>query len=512
MLNQRTSIQNTLKPYIAQGGNKEDYLTNYYYDIYLKEAKVARPNAVESSYDTWLREEANKKAKSMIPVFDKMQQESVDVPTFEEFQAQYTKYANQLTPRSIGGAAVKYVKNLFAKETDETLAYKNEKAKDVLYGTSLFKESKELKGALQEWNAAGNGVVDIVKALNEKAKKGELVFKDIVDPKFVDWEEQSHGSTIKKKGLLYITRDANGNKIETVKDLDLNQYETKKLPVFNETDKKSAYNAAQSVVSSFDKKDERVKIFNQVVKDKNLGLTFGSQILEITTNLGRNPKDVTAQQIATNFLLNQAVEKGSLVGLRTIMTNWDVAKLSPPEPEKETEYLKNELLPNIKTFKEDIQSKIGANHPEVSKLYETTLKFIQADSMSLTIDERQEYIRDLNREFGYETSRNLINETTDEDITDTIMPPKAIKKPMSINAVSSKYKIDEDFINKLISIKPKIGGVSQQAPFREDPIDLITDKMLYDAGYISEGKDAPGFKMFGRRKFIRDLFEDLQLR
>ena len=511
MLNQRTSIQNTLKPYIAQGGNKEDYLTDYYYDIYSKEAKVARPNAVESSYDTWLREEANKKAKSMIPVFDKMQQESVDVPTFEEFQAQYTKYANQLTPRSIGGAAVKYVKNLFAKETDETLAYKNEKAKDVLYGTSLFKESKELKGALQEWNAAGNGVVDIVKALNEKAKNGEIIFKDIVDPKVVDWEEQSHGSTIKKKGLLYITRDANGNKIETVKDLDLNQYETKKLPVFNETDKKSAYNAAQSVVSSFDKKDERVKIFNQVVKDKQLGLTFGSQVLEVTTNLGKNPKDVTAQQIATNFLLNQAVEKGSLVGLRTTMTNWDVAKLSPPEPEKETEYLKNELLPNIKTFKEDIQTKLGANHPEISKLYETTLKFIQADSMSLTIDERQEYIRDLNTEFGYETSRNLISETTDEEITDSIMPPKAVKEPMSIDAVSSKYKVDEDFINKLISIKPKVGGVTQQAPFREDPIDLITDKMLYDAGYISKGKDAPGFKMFGRRKFIKDLYNDLQL-
>jgi len=511
MLNQRTSIQNTLKPYIAQGGNKEEYLTNYYYDLYSAEAAKVRPNAVVSSYDTWLREEAAKKAKSMIPVFDKMQQESVDVPTFEEFQAQYTKYANQLTPRSIGGAAVKYVKNLFAKETDETLAYKNEKAKDVLYGTTLFKESNELRGALQEWNAAGNGVVDIVNALNEKAKKGEIIFKDIVDPKVVEWEEQSHGSTIKKKGLLYITRDANGNKIETVKDLDLNQYETKKLPVFNETDKKSAYNAAQSVVSSFDKKDERVKIFNQVVKDKQLGLTFGSQVLEVTTNLGKNPKDVTAQQIATNFLLNQAVEKGSLVGLRTTMTNWDVAKLSPPEPKKETEYLKNELLPNIKTFKEDIQTKLGANHPEVSKLYETTLKFIQADSMSLTIDERQEYIRDLNREFGYETSRNLISETTDEDTTDTIMPPKVVKEPMSINAVSSKYKIDEDFINKLISIKPKIGGVSQQAPFREDPIDLITDETLYNAGYISKGKDAAGFKMFGRRKFIKDLFEDLQL-
>ena len=143
----------------------------------------------------------------------------------------------------------------------------------------------------------------------------------------VEWEEEAHGSTIKKKGLLYITRDANGNKIETVKDLDLNEYE-KKLPVFNETDKKAAYNASQSLIASFDKKDERVKIFNKVVKDKQLGLTFGSQVLEVTTNLGLNPKDVTAQQLATNFLLKQIVEQGSLVNLRTTMTNWDVASMS----------------------------------------------------------------------------------------------------------------------------------------------------------------------------------------
>ena len=180
MLRDRTNIQNTLKPYIAQGGDKEEYLTNYYYDLYSAEAAKVRPNAVVSSYDTWLREEAAKKAKSMVPVFDKMQQESLDVPSFEEFQEQYTKYANQITPRTLSGAVGNFVKNLFAKETDETLAYKNEKAKDVLYGTTLFKESNELRGALQEWNAAGNGVVDIVNALNEKAKKGEIVFNQQV--------------------------------------------------------------------------------------------------------------------------------------------------------------------------------------------------------------------------------------------------------------------------------------------------------------------------------------------
>lgn len=509
MLNDRANIQNTLKPYITQGGNKEEYLTNYYYDLYSEEAAKVKPNAVVASYDTWLREEARKKAKSMIPVFDKMQQESLDVPSFEEFQEQYTKYANQITPRTIGGAVGNFVKNLFAKETDETLAYKNEKAKDVLYGTSLFKESNELRGALQEWNAAGNGVVDIVNALNEKAKKGEIVFKDIVDPKVVEWEEDSNGSIIKKKGLLYITRDADGNKIETVKDLDLNQYEKKKIPVFNETDKKAAYNASQSLVASFEKDDPRKEIFNKVIKSEELGLTFGSQVLEVTTNLGRNPRDVTAQQIATNFLLNQAVEKGSLVGLRTTMTNWDIAKLSPVEPERETEYLKNELLPNIKTFKEDIQSKLGANHPEVYNVYATTLEFIKADSMDLTIDERQQYIRDLNREFGYETSRNLIPEDKDDEVIDTIMPPK--KEPISIEKISSKYKINEELINKLIDMKPQVGPVTQQAPGRTDPIDLITKEMLYDAGYISKGKDALAFQMIGRRNFIRDLYKDLQL-
>ena len=162
------------------------------------------------------------------------------------------------------------------------------------------------------------------------------------------------------------------------------------------------------------------------------------------------------------------------------MTNWDVAKLSPPEPERETEYLKNELLPNIKTFKEDIQTKLGANHPEVSKLYETTLKFIQADSMSLTIDERQEYIRDLNREFGYETSRNLISETTDEEITDSIMPPKAVKVLPKIKNITNEYK------EKGVIKKHKGRKLTYLTNWEEnmDKLDLST-LSINDLGYLA---------------------------
>ena len=509
-INDYSKTMNMLDPYLSRGGAIQDNVRDYLYDSYVAEAGEKFTEYEPGSYTDFLFKKAQENSLTLTPIIQTLRQEGADVGSLENFTNNYARYANHATPRTIGGAIVKTVKDFFNRNNEETIKYNDEKAKNALYNTPLFNEITELGNAVRAYGAQGNGVVDVMTALNEKAKKGEIVFKDIRKPEVIEWDEPSHGSIIKKKGLLYMTRDANGNRVVTVEDLNLNQYENKKLPVFNETDKKSAYNAAQSVVASFDKKDERVKIFNQVIKNEQLGLTFGSQILEVTTNLGRNPKDVTAQQIATNFLLNQAVKKGSLVGLRTTMTNWDVAQLSPPEPERETEYLKNELLPNIKTFKEDIQSKLGANHPEVFELYTTTLKFIQADSMDLTLDERNEYIADLNKEFGYETSRNLISQDIDDEPLETIpMPLK--KEPMSITEVSSKYKVDEDFINKLISIKPKVGSVAQQAPFREDPIDLVTDKMLYDAGYISKGKDAPAFKMFGRRQFIRDLYKDLEL-
>ena len=51
----------------------------------------------------------------MVPVFDKMQ-ESLDVPSFEEFQEQYTKYANQITPRTLGGAVGNFVKIYLLKK------------------------------------------------------------------------------------------------------------------------------------------------------------------------------------------------------------------------------------------------------------------------------------------------------------------------------------------------------------------------------------------------------------
>ena len=82
-------------------------------------------------------------------------------------------------------------------------------------------------------------------------------------------------------------------------------------------------------------------------------------------------------------------------------------------------------------------------------------------------------------------------------------------EPLSSAEASQKYKINEELVARLIEMKPTRGAVTQQSPLRDDPIDLITDEMLYEAGYISPGKDAPFFKIRGRRKFIQDFYNDL---
>ena len=397
MLNQRTSIQNTLKPYIAQGGNKEDYLTDYYYDIYKTEAAKSKPNVEEGSYDAWLREEAGKKAKSMIPVFDKMQQESLDVPTFEEFQAQYTKYSNQVTPRSLGGAAVKYVKNLFDKETYETLAYKNEKAKDVLYGTSLFKESKELKGAIQEWNAAGNGVVDIVKALNEKVKNGELNYK-IKKSEFNKVKVPVKGGTQEVTQFVAQFEKEDGSVGFLVEPISSGNFTPEKKVTYTQNDLNMGWSDTETVLKDFGDKN-LIKIKDNLKKE-NIHLSFANSVLVTSKFLqdeyGFNKSE--ANQRAALFLTEQSRQmEGQTSLLKESMTDYDLLFQDIFMKDKKIEDLNyNEInqifnsLPNVVNRNEE--SLNGEN-------YEILVTKINTNN-KLSLDEKIEQTQNLNKIFS----------------------------------------------------------------------------------------------------------------
>ena len=99
------------------------------------------------------------------------------------------------------------------------------------------------------------------------------------------------------------------------------------------------------------------------------------------------------------------------------------------------------------------------------------------------------------------------------DVDPELLEPNSLdeeeKESLSIEDVSEKYKINKNLVNTLISKKPKRGPVEVQKPFREDPIDLITDQMLADSGYIDSIYAGALPKALAKRKFIKDFYNDL---
>jgi len=133
--------------------------------------------------------------------------------------------------------------------------------------------------------------------------------------------------------------------------------------------------------------------------------------------------------------------------------------------------------------------------------------FDRADSQQrfkeLSIPERQARVKEIEKEF------NMTLDVDPELLEPNALDEEEEKETLSIEDVSEKYKISEELVNTLISKKPKRGPVEVQRPFREDPIDLITDQMLADSGYIDSIYEGALLKSLAKRKFIKDFYNDL---
>ena len=141
-----------------------------------------------------------------------------------------------------------------------------------------------------------------------------------------------------------------------------------------------------------------------------------------------------------------------------------------------------------------------SNAEEAQRLFDS------ADSQQrfkkLSIPERQAKVNAIEKEFDMAL-----------DVDPELLEPNSLdeeeKESLSIEDVSEKYKINKNLVNTLISKKPKRGPVEVQKPFREDPIDLITDQMLVDSGYLSSINLGALPKALAKRKFIKDFYNDL---
>ena len=141
-----------------------------------------------------------------------------------------------------------------------------------------------------------------------------------------------------------------------------------------------------------------------------------------------------------------------------------------------------------------------SNPQEVQRFFD--LPKSQEEFKKLSIPERLEIVK------YYEEKYDMTL-----DVDPELLEPNSLdeeeKESLSIEDVSEKYKINKNLVNTLISKKPKRGPVEVQKPFREDPIDLITDQMLADSGYIDSIYAGALPKALAKRKFIKDFYNDL---
>ena len=89
-----------------------------------------------------------------LPVFS----QEVDANGNTAFDNFYRKHGS--APRTLGGRIVKKVTDVFKRENDETIEFKNQKAKDFLYGTAFYEKYGDFGAKIEAYDlATGRGNV-----------------------------------------------------------------------------------------------------------------------------------------------------------------------------------------------------------------------------------------------------------------------------------------------------------------------------------------------------------------
>ena len=198
-----------------------DYFTNLYYNQLVQDAETtyanynlgATTNKAGTTAHNFLRAEAKRLGEEKATLFEKALTEARDVGTLEDFDKRWDSLQNIQSPRTIFGAITNAAKNVFEKETPETVAYKEGIERDALFNQPILKEYAEFSNHLKRFDSQGFDIGGIVEKLskdfdmvvkvrgtptvqestvisyNEKGEKVSTTTKDIF---FLDENEQTH--------------------------------------------------------------------------------------------------------------------------------------------------------------------------------------------------------------------------------------------------------------------------------------------------------------------------------
>ena len=404
-------------------------------------------------------------------------------------------------PRDIAALLTGSIRKQVKSHTKETIDSVNQKETRRQLQGLIGDQFTSARKALEDYNAQGNPIDKLIEFMKtDKAKELE-VYKN-AQRSAIKTTELQDGVWMEKEYIIAEAFDDSGNLIEVGRleahSRIIEQPEVK----FNSTELAVGVGHIDVILNDIDNGDydEAYKAYDSQEAKYALAnsiMTIRDQITKLDNNISKD----TAMSIATNYFFSQKLLGENPTGT---ISSFDIDLHSNNVDDSKL----NEYIKSIKKTK----PKSMVQH-ELKKM-----KKIIAESLPLTYKD-DELVSQLNS-FNQILENNNVT-TLDQDAEalanatengkDMDKEVEEIQEPLSVEEMISKYKINEELINTLRTIKPIRGNVTQNAPGREDPIDMITDQMLYESGYLRKGKDAPFFKMRARRKFLIDFYKDLGL-
>ena len=426
-INDYSKTMNMLDPYLSRGGAIQDNVRDYLYDSYVAEAGEKFTEYEPGSYTDFLFKKAQENSLTLTPIIQTLRQEGADVGSLENFTNNYARYANHATPRTIGGAIVKTVKDFFNRNNEETIKYNDEKAKDALYNTPLFNEITELGNAVRAYGAQGNGVSDVIRDLQTLKNEGKLSLK--ADKTSLEKIKINNNTEV----LIYseVFKDEKGNVSfrQTPVGDPINIPE--KQSTITSTELNIIKGNAESAINDFGDKT-LLTLYNDISNEEDpRNYSFHNSMALVSKDLqkrfGINRSD--ADNRAALFLIQQVnLKKGDTSFLRETMSGFDLIY--------QDIFIKNKSLSTI-SFEEakDIMSQLTqtittSDKTTIEQNYQFLIDKIK-QNVTLDRDEKIEIVKDLNNIFGKEVPeipednyvQDIINNKDDEDKQESLISP-----------------------------------------------------------------------------------------
>jgi hypothetical protein len=152
-----------------------EYYTNLYYNQLVQDAETtyanynlgATTNKAGTTAHNFLREQAKKYGSEKAKTYEEALKEARDVGTLEDLDKRWDSLQQIQAPRTIFGSLTNVAKNVFEKETPETVAYKEGIAKDALFNQPILKEYEEFGSQLKIYDSKGFDIGNIISTLGK---------------------------------------------------------------------------------------------------------------------------------------------------------------------------------------------------------------------------------------------------------------------------------------------------------------------------------------------------------